>query len=166
MGIPIAHKLLGFAIGRILQKPKLNNMLGLPTLKSSGTSLIGSLQKENFIDRVALERRQETRQRLSSNANTREGRLERLQWNAPPEVNRAIAEKEWYFVSSSNIDAIKYDIDTSVLTVKFLTGRIYEYLDVPYELALRLFTAVESHGKFFWANIRNTYYSPQAKNNS
>lgn len=140
--------------------PKTIKVLGPRALTTSfakegfgGARNLRSLQPTNN----QFGNRRDTKQRLKSNANTPEGMLERLQWNAPDEVNRAVAEKTWYYVSSSNIDAIKYDIDTQVLSVKFLSGATYQYMGVPYDLALKFMMATESHGKFFWRNIRDQY---------
>jgi len=41
--------------------------------------------------------------------------------------------------SSSNIDRMKYDDQTNVLTVEFNSGDVYTYLDVPYDKFLNVF---------------------------
>jgi lysyl-tRNA synthetase class 2 len=49
-----------------------------------------------------------------------------------------------------------YDPGTSRLTVTFVTGRIYEYDEVPPDVAAD-FSAARSKGEFFNAHIRNHY---------
>lgn len=56
-------------------------------------------------------------------------------------------------VTSSNIDQIGYDKDTSTLGVIFLNGSEYQYPDVPEDL-YNDFMAASSHGKFFHENIK------------
>jgi hypothetical protein len=61
-------------------------------------------------------------------------------------------------VKSSTICAVDYDGDK--LTLKFKSGGIYDYPDVPKELHDRMMAvhdAGESIGKFFHANIRDVY---------
>lgn len=56
-------------------------------------------------------------------------------------------------VKSSNIASISYDEEFNILRVKFHTGSIYDYDDVPMELYNK-FLKSTSKGKFFHENIR------------
>ena len=57
---------------------------------------------------------------------------------------------------STAIANIKYDDRRNRLTVTFVTGRIYEYVDVPSEVAASFLSAV-SKGTFFNSYIRDRY---------
>lgn len=57
---------------------------------------------------------------------------------------------------SSVIAAIAYDSGRKRLTVKFVTGRIYEYVDVPADVASS-FQAAFSKGTFFNVFVRDRY---------
>jgi hypothetical protein len=57
---------------------------------------------------------------------------------------------------STAIANIKYDDRRNRLTVTFVTGRIYEYVDVPSEVAASFQSAV-SKGTFFNSYIRDRY---------
>jgi hypothetical protein len=57
---------------------------------------------------------------------------------------------------SSAIADIEYDPDLERLTVTFVTGRVYEYIDVPLEVAAS-FQSAFSKGTFFNAHIRDHY---------
>ncbi len=57
-------------------------------------------------------------------------------------------------VDSSTIQGIAFD--TNKLFVKFTSGSIYEYSNVPKELFESLKTA-ESKGRFFGTNIKNKF---------
>ena len=59
-------------------------------------------------------------------------------------------------VSSSNLAAVGYDPANVTLEVEFLNGALYQYFDVPAHEHQGLMQA-PSHGKYFAANIRNTY---------
>jgi len=59
-------------------------------------------------------------------------------------------------VASSNLAAIGYSPFGAILTVAFHSGGVYQYSGVPRELYFGLMRA-ESHGRFFWAFIRNRY---------
>lgn len=52
--------------------------------------------------------------------------------------NSIIKMKEKYYIDSKNIRHMRYDEETQVLTVKFVTGRTYEYYDVPPEVWERI----------------------------
>jgi hypothetical protein len=57
---------------------------------------------------------------------------------------------------SSVIADIAYDSGRKRLTVKFVTGRIYEYVDVPAEVASS-FRSAFSKGTFFNVFVRDRY---------
>jgi hypothetical protein len=56
----------------------------------------------------------------------------------------------------STVIAIDYDTERERLTVTFATGRIYEYVDVPAEVAAS-FQSAFSKGTFFNGYIRDRY---------
>jgi hypothetical protein len=58
--------------------------------------------------------------------------------------------------ASSAIRDIEYDPDERRLTVTFITGRIYEYFDVPVGI-VGCFEDAESKGAFFNRHIRDHY---------
>jgi hypothetical protein len=57
---------------------------------------------------------------------------------------------------STAIADIEYDDTRERLTVTFITGRIYEYVDVPVEVAAS-FQSAFSKGMFFNGYIRDRY---------
>lgn len=57
---------------------------------------------------------------------------------------------------SSAIADIEYDSERERLTVTFVTGRIYEYVDVPGEVAAS-FRSAFAKGMFFNAYIKDRY---------
>jgi hypothetical protein len=57
---------------------------------------------------------------------------------------------------STAIADIKYDAARERLAVTFVTGRIYEYVDVPAEVAAS-FQSAFSKGTFFNSYIRDRY---------
>lgn len=57
---------------------------------------------------------------------------------------------------STTIADIAYDQKRERLTVTFVTGRIYEYVDVPAEVAAS-FRSAFSKGTFFNSYIRDRY---------
>ena len=59
-------------------------------------------------------------------------------------------------VESSNIEAIGYDLETGTLMIRFKSGAIYEYYDVP-QFEFDALIASESKGKYANANIYKTY---------
>ena len=61
-------------------------------------------------------------------------------------------------VSSSNLASVGYNPVTKILEIEFLNGSVYQYYDVPQSVYDGLMKA-ESHGKFFYANIRQGGYS-------
>ena len=56
-------------------------------------------------------------------------------------------------VESSHLETIQY---TDKLYVKFLNGTVYEYDNVPEDLAFEM-TQASSKGRYFWRNIRGRY---------
>jgi len=59
-------------------------------------------------------------------------------------------------VTSSNIRAIGYDMETQILEVEFNNGSVYQYHGVPVNEHEAIMNA-ESKGKYFNANIKNNY---------
>jgi hypothetical protein len=59
-------------------------------------------------------------------------------------------------LSSSNLSAYNYDPDTQLLTIQFVSGRSYDYKNVPQDVADGLGQA-DSPGKYFNSNIKNVY---------
>lgn len=59
-------------------------------------------------------------------------------------------------VQSSNIAAVSYDPDGSILEVEFHGGRIYAYRGVP-ELHFEGMIGAGSAGSYFHRHIRNRY---------
>jgi lysyl-tRNA synthetase class 2 len=57
---------------------------------------------------------------------------------------------------SSAIADIAYETDRERLTVTFVTGRIYEYFDVPSDVAAA-FESAASRGTYFNQHIRDRY---------
>ncbi len=68
-------------------------------------------------------------------------------------INGKIIEVD---ISSSNIIGATYDTDSKKLEIRFVSGGIYEYEDVPWELFTK-FRLSESQGKFFNTNISKSY---------
>ena len=59
-------------------------------------------------------------------------------------------------VVSTNLRSVGYDAATQTLEVKFVSGRIYRYHDVPENVYGQLLQAT-SKGQFFNAHIRDGY---------
>jgi hypothetical protein len=59
-------------------------------------------------------------------------------------------------VRSSNISSIGYDEKNEILEIEFLSGGIYQYLDVPVNVYEELMDA-DSHGKYFNEYIKEIY---------
>ncbi|MBZ5568932.1 MAG: KTSC domain-containing protein [Acidobacteriia bacterium] len=59
-------------------------------------------------------------------------------------------------VSSSNIASIGYDSDSGTLEVEFTNGKVYQYFNVPPDVAARLLAA-PSIGRFFNSYVRETF---------
>ena len=63
-------------------------------------------------------------------------------------------------VVSSQLKEVEYDTETSILTVTFMQGRMYEYKDVPVDVFRKLIEA-ESIGSYFISQIKNKYQFKQ-----
>jgi hypothetical protein len=63
---------------------------------------------------------------------------------------------DWTSLSSSNVNAFRYNPGTHVLEIKFNSGRVYGYKGVPQNIADGLATA-DSPGKYVNANIKHNY---------
>lgn len=59
-------------------------------------------------------------------------------------------------VSSSNIESIGYDLDSSILEIAFLNSGIYEYYSVP-EFIYDGIMSASSKGSYFHQNIKGKY---------
>jgi len=59
-------------------------------------------------------------------------------------------------VSSSDLNSVGYDPKTGTLEIEFHSGGVYQYSGVPEEVFTQLMSAA-SHGKFFYAHIKNIY---------
>jgi hypothetical protein len=62
----------------------------------------------------------------------------------------------WTAVDSSNVAAYRYNPGTKVLQIRFKSGRVYGYKDVPQNVVDE-FTTADSKGKFVNANIKHNY---------
>lgn len=63
---------------------------------------------------------------------------------------------DWAVVSSSNVKAIRYDLEARDLYVQFLDGSVYRYKQVAPDKARRMYEA-KSMGKFVWAELRELH---------
>jgi len=72
-----------------------------------------------------------------------------------PRLARRVDDPEAAMPSTAIAD-FKYDTDAERLTVTFVTGRIYEYFNVPAYVAAS-FRSAFSKGTFFNAYIRDRY---------
>lgn len=63
---------------------------------------------------------------------------------------------EMIYVESSNIDSIGYDPDQAILHIKFTSGELYEYYDVPSYVFDELLSS-SSKGKYAHENIYDVY---------
>ena len=68
----------------------------------------------------------------------------------------ADSRPEWVPGNSSNLDAVMYDPDSRVLSIRFQNGAEYQYNNVEPEVARGL-TQAASPGRFFDRNIRGHY---------
>jgi hypothetical protein len=64
---------------------------------------------------------------------------------------------EWLHLASSNVDAIRYDWDHRVLDVAFLSGAIYQYFEIPPDVA-EAFSRTSSPGRWVWRVLRARAY--------
>ena len=65
-------------------------------------------------------------------------------------------EIEMIPVTSSNVDAVGYDGITNELRVRFKSGLVYAYSNVPLHVFVDLLNA-ESHGKYLAAEVKGKY---------
>lgn len=63
---------------------------------------------------------------------------------------------DWTSLASSNIGAMRYDEDSRLLQIRFLSGRTYDFKDVPADVADGLRQA-NSAGKYFNSSIKGIY---------
>ena len=61
-------------------------------------------------------------------------------------------------VASSSIAAVGYDEATRTLEIEFHNGRIYQFFDIPPQMAVAL-RAAPSHGAYFNKYLRNAGYA-------
>jgi hypothetical protein len=59
-------------------------------------------------------------------------------------------------VNSSNLSAVGYDKSTMTMHIRFKSGRLYAYYDVPESVYQKLMNA-ESHGSYFNSMIRGAF---------
>ena len=59
-------------------------------------------------------------------------------------------------VNSSNVSSVGYDADSQTLEIEFNSGGVYQYSGVP-ESVYEGMMGADSKGKYFHANIKNTY---------
>jgi KTSC domain len=62
----------------------------------------------------------------------------------------------WQSLDSSNVAAYRYNKGTRVLQIRFHSGRVYGYKDVPENIADGLGTA-DSPGKYVNSEIKHSY---------
>ncbi len=65
---------------------------------------------------------------------------------------------EWKPINSSALSGIMYDPDNNKLLVRFLTGTVYEYIDVSQEEYDSLFKGENSTGRNIMALIKLKEY--------
>lgn len=64
----------------------------------------------------------------------------------------------WVILQSQVLRAVTWDPARSMLRVRFRTGRVYEYYDVPPEVVEHLLEPEDgSHGRYFNEAIRDVY---------
>jgi hypothetical protein len=59
-------------------------------------------------------------------------------------------------VDSSELRSVGYKMDAAVLEAEFRSGEVYDYFDVPAQIALELLEA-KSIGRYFNAHIRSKF---------
>ena len=62
-------------------------------------------------------------------------------------------DNQWHYVSSSNVDAFRYDRAGKTLDIQFHGNRVYRYFNIPAELVRGLAEAA-SPGGWFHANLK------------
>ena len=90
---------------------------------------------------------------------TDSGTAAETQTVAGPETTGATegTKNAWVSVDSSDIAAVRHNLKTKQLDIKFKDGRIYQYADVPKKVYDGLMKA-NSHGRFFAKKIKNAGY--------
>ena len=63
---------------------------------------------------------------------------------------------DWLPLESQLLTAVAYAAETRVLYLRFRSGDVYRYFDLPPELH-RAFLGAESKGRFFLSKIRNQF---------
>jgi len=63
---------------------------------------------------------------------------------------------EIVLLNSSNLEAVRYNQDTEILSIRFKGGNVYEYSEVPLLEYMELLKA-ESHGKYFHSHIKDKF---------
>lgn len=68
------------------------------------------------------------------------------------------AEADWHILKSTLIRAVGYDAESRELRVRFTTGGVYRYHDVPADVAAAIIDPPDgSHGRYFNENVRDGY---------
>ena len=62
----------------------------------------------------------------------------------------------WQLLESKLLTSSAYDPENRILYLRFQSGEVYRYFDLPPEQHQQ-FIAAESHGRYFLANIRNQF---------
>lgn len=63
---------------------------------------------------------------------------------------------DWTPLASSNLAAMRYDEESNLLQIRFVSGRSYDYKDVPADVADGLKQAA-SPGKYFNSSIKGVF---------
>jgi hypothetical protein len=63
---------------------------------------------------------------------------------------------QWQLVESKMLSAVAYDGQRCTLYVRFLSGEVYRYFDVPAR-TFADFLAADSKGRYFLASIRDRF---------
>ena len=72
--------------------------------------------------------------------------------------------KQHVFTKSSQVKAVRYFADTQILEIDFVTGKTYQYFEVPESVYEGCVTA-ESVGKYINQHVKNIYnYQPLVTN--
>lgn len=71
-------------------------------------------------------------------------------------IKKMLEYFKWIALGSSNLDEVKYIDKQQILQVRFLSGSVYQYSQVPKEVYQELLAAT-SHGSYFYWNIRDNY---------
>jgi len=67
-------------------------------------------------------------------------------------------EADWHILQSSMVRAVSYVDDTRELRVRFVSGAIYRYRDVPPDVAASLISPpAGSSGRYFNEHVRDAF---------